>query len=213
MPRSIHYTTRGRKTSGGAWWTQCEYYSSTIDYSWLIIMYIGSRQASIRYVYLLLYLTSSYYACKHVLPWQFYLWWKWLVTFPWHVTPSHEVGLCVLISNQYITCLKKHLNHALKLKWTRWARGGLVDSQTLSLRWRLAPALSSASVVAESPLSAEKWRADKPVHCGWESNSIKGLVRINGWDFLRVWRLLLHCLLDSWWMWPSYYVTPAIAHA
>ena len=106
-----------------------------------------------------------------MLPWQFYLWWKWLVTFPWHVTPPHEVGLCVLISNQYITCLKKHLNHALKLKWTRWARGGLVDSQTLSLRWGLAPALSSASVVAAFPLSAEKWTADHPVLCISYSNS------------------------------------------
>ena len=36
---------------------------------------------------------------------------------------------------------------------------------TLSLRWTLAPAVRSDCVVATSPLSAEKKRADHPVHC------------------------------------------------
>ena len=41
-------------------------------------------------------------------------------------------------------------------------------SGTLSLRWTLVPALRSDSVVATSPLSAEKKRADHPVLCDGE---------------------------------------------
>ena len=41
-------------------------------------------------------------------------------------------------------------------------------SGTLSLRWTLAPASRSDSVVATSPISAEKKRADHPVLCDGE---------------------------------------------